>query len=545
MAPTIDEQAILEKIQSRDHVIKIDEDWLTPSGNYRKAPMFCASIENTYLGLSKAIKARTENEAAEKAKRQLQQWAQREHRQRVADAKEDLRDRAQELTDEAEEEITELRGTLVATLDVDDRIDWQSLLEHGQYAATPFHARPSPNPPVRPFLSYLWPPLWTRRKADHTAALNAHRKKTEALRAAHEAGERAQRDAFNAAKAEKNESIRAFQAAFEDGERDAIEEYVTMVFERSSYPNRLTPAITAHFDPTSRTLVADASIPAPEEVSDVASYKLTDRNRKITPVTLKRKQHEELYDAAVKQLALRILHEVFEAVYVPHVERAVANIWTTTVDRATGHDQTSCIVSVSAIRDAFESLNLARIDPTECIRQLRGLIAGPLSQLAPVKPILTFNRDDPRFIESRDVLAELNAHTNLAEIPWDEFEHLVRDLFGKMFAAHGAEVKVTRSSQDGGVDAVVFDPDPIRGGKFLIQAKRYSKAVPVSASRDLFGAMINEGASKGILVTTAHFGNQTREFAKDKPITLIDGSNLVHLLEQHGHKVRIDFEKKS
>ena len=155
---------------------------------------------------------------------------------------------------------------------------------------------------------------------------------------------------------------------------------------------------------------------------------------------------------------------------------------------------------------------------------------------------MVFNRKDPRFIESREALAEINSLTNLAEIPWEEFEHLVRELFSKMFNHEGAEVKVTRSSSDGGVDAIVFDPDPIRGGKFVIQAKRYTKAVPVSAARDLYGTMLNEGAAKGLLVTTAHFGSQTREFAKDKPITLIDGSNLVYLLEEQGHRVRIDIE---
>jgi restriction system protein len=42
-------------------------------------------------------------------------------------------------------------------------------------------------------------------------------------------------------------------------------------------------------------------------------------------------------------------------------------------------------------------------------------------------------------------------------------------------------------SRDGGVDAVTFDLDPIRGGKFVIQAKRFNNVVPVSAARDLYG----------------------------------------------------------
>lgn len=146
-------------------------------------------------------------------------------------------------------------------------------------------------------------------------------------------------------------------------------------------------------------------------------------------------------------------------------------------------------------------------------------------------------------MESKDVLADINSITNLASMDWEEFEHLVRQLFEKMFAEGGGDVKVTQTSRDLGVDAIAFDPDPIRGGKFVIQAKRYNNVVPVSAARDLYGTLINEGATKGILVTTSHFGQDSREFVKDKPITLIDGSNLVYLFNKYGYTVRIETKK--
>jgi len=56
--------------------------------------------------------------------------------------------------------------------------------------------------------------------------------------------------------------------------------------------------------------------------------------------------------------------------------------------------------------------------------------------------------------------------------------------------------------------------------------------------------MIAEGATKGILVTTSHFGPDSREFAKDKPITLIDGENLVHMFQQHGRNLHISLLPK-
>ncbi|MSQ29293.1 MAG: hypothetical protein EXR68_02250 [Dehalococcoidia bacterium] len=44
---------------------------------------------------------------------------------------------------------------------------------------------------------------------------------------------------------------------------------------------------------------------------------------------------------------------------------------------------------------------------------------------------------------------------------------------------------------------------------------------------------MNEGASKGILVTTSGYGQASFEFARGKPIELLDGSNLLFLLAEH------------
>ncbi|MFX6759735.1 restriction endonuclease, partial [Acinetobacter baumannii] len=79
------------------------------------------------------------------------------------------------------------------------------------------------------------------------------------------------------------------------------------------------------------------------------------------------------------------------------------------------------------------------------------------------------------------------------ELTPGQFEQLVANLFQKM----GLETKLTRTHKDGGVDAVAFDTRPITGGKIVIQAKRYSHTVGVSAVRDLYGTLQHEGANKG------------------------------------------------
>ena len=131
----------------------------------------------------------------------------------------------------------------------------------------------------------------------------------------------------------------------------------------------------------------------------------------------------------------------------------------------------------------------------------------------------------------------------MAAMDWQDFENLIREIFEKEFSVNGGEVKITRTSRDEGVDAVAFDPDPVRGGKIIIQAKRYTNTVGVSAVRDLYGTVMNEGAMKGILVTTTDYGPDAYKFAQDKPLTLLNGSNLLHLLGRHGHKAKIDVKE--
>ncbi len=152
-----------------------------------------------------------------------------------------------------------------------------------------------------------------------------------------------------------------------------------------------------------------------------------------------------------------------------------------------------------------------------------------------VKPIVEFDMFDKRFVDQGNILGALESRPNLMDLKPFEFETLVANLFQQM----GIESKLTRSSRDGGVDVVGFDKRPILGGKVIIQAKRYRHTVGVSAVRDLYGTMMNEGANKGILVTTSGYGPDAFEFSKDKPIELIDGGGLLYLLEQAGTSARI------
>ena len=210
-------------------------------------------------------------------------------------------------------------------------------------------------------------------------------------------------------------------------------------------------------------------------------------------------------------------------------------------DPATGQERNGVIATLQAPTEYLQSLNLSQLDPEACFKHLKGIAVPSYDNINPVRPIFELNKEDDRFVESKNVSIEDEA--NLAAMPWEDFEHLVAQLFEWEFARSGVEVRVTRASRDRGVDAILFDPDPLRGGKYVLQAKRYTRTVDVSAVRDLYGTVMNEGANRGILITTSSYGSDSYEFAKDKPISLVDGPNLLLMLQKHGKKFKIDLEE--
>lgn len=251
----------------------------------------------------------------------------------------------------------------------------------------------------------------------------------------------------------------------------------------------------------------------------------------------------QLYDDVLYQVSLRTVYELFKSDVVNALDSIVFNGWVDSIDKATGNNANACILSIQASKGEFLAVNLDKVDAKACFKQFKGVGSSKLHGLSPVAPIISINKEDRRFISAYDIADNINEYDNLAAMDWQDFENLIREVFEKEFAKSGGEVKITQASRDGGVDAVAFDPDPIRGGKIVIQAKRYTNVVGVSAVRDLYGTTLNEGATKGILVTTADYGPDAYEFAKGKPLTLLNGSNLLHLLEKHGHKAKIDLKE--
>lgn len=322
-------------------------------------------------------------------------------------------------------------------------------------------------------------------------------------------------------------------------EDESILNYYEMVLNNSIYPDYFPKDFQLEYNQENGIMVVEYVLPTLKSFPTLKEVKYISIKNELKENHISEVQKTKIYDEVIYKIVLRTIHELFESDRVNCIKCVVFNGWVESINKATGKLVNSCIVSLKADKNEFEDIDLSQIDPKACFKNLKGVGSSKLSGLV---PIIQINKNDKRFVSSYDVASDVEGE-NLALMSWEDFEHLIREIFEKEFSVNGGEVKVTQASRDGGVDAIAFDPDPIRGGKIVIQAKRYTNTVGVSAVRDLYGTVMNEGATKGILVTTADYGPDAYKFASNKPLTLLNGSNLLHLLEKHGHKSRIDIKE--
>ncbi|MBA4850247.1 restriction endonuclease [Emticicia sp. BO119] len=334
---------------------------------------------------------------------------------------------------------------------------------------------------------------------------------------------------------EKCEEINDFQKLYFEGDEDAVISYASIVLENSNYLEDWEREIKIGYSKDSKEILVEFKLPTLTIIPEELDFKYS--KTKDDLIIKKRKPSEisQAYSMLIASLALRTIHEIAESDQANKILIISFNGFVEHLNPSNGKTEFPTILSLTTSKEKFLEIKLDKIDPIKCIKGLSANVSSSPSEFVPVKPIREFSMIDKRFVEEENAISLLDTRPNLMDLNPFEFENLVSNLFGKM----GLETKQTRTTKDGGVDAIAFDTRPVLGGKLVIQAKRYKNTVGVSAVRDLYGTMINEGASKGILVSTSSYGTDAFEFSKDKPIELIDGRGLLYLLDEVGVKAKI------
>jgi restriction system protein len=259
------------------------------------------------------------------------------------------------------------------------------------------------------------------------------------------------------------EKLALLQQGCMRGDHTVIGELVQMSHTRHPYPAALHGALTVHLDANIRLVLCELEVPDFAPVT-IVRKRGSSWKAKWAPVAAA--ERRRLIEAILYALCLRAAYLTAASDSHSWFETVAINVHQKWHDPATGAVREGIIASLQAPKTDLLALRLDQVDPKTCFRHLKGLATPSLAQVSPIRPIFVLNTNDQRIIENRNVADQIDRESNLAAMPWEDFEQLVRQLFEWEFGRNGIEVKVTRASRDRGVDAIMFDPDPLRGGRF-------------------------------------------------------------------------------
>ena len=183
--------------------------------------------------------------------------------------------------------------------------------------------------------------------------------------------------------AEHNSSLDEFIANLGYGTVDAVREYVGIVLANSVYPEHFEVEHDANFEPATAELSLKVVVPGPDQIPTIKAHKYTRAADEITTVPLPQKEAKSRYANVVHQVALRTIHEVFEADRRNLIQAISLEVGTDAKNPGTGKQEYVTLVAVSASRDRFKEIDLSAVVPAATLEHLGAAVSKSPFDLAP------------------------------------------------------------------------------------------------------------------------------------------------------------------
>ena len=135
--------------------------------------------------------------------------------------------------------------------------------------------------------------------------------------------------------------------------------------------------------PSTAELQLRAFIPPPSDLEVIKTYRYLKKNDEITSTELSQKARKDRYTSATHQVALRSIHEIFEADRRGLVKTVALEVGTETTDPATGKMGFIPLLAVAAKREIFLEIDLSAVVPKSTLILLGATISkNPYELLA-------------------------------------------------------------------------------------------------------------------------------------------------------------------
>ena len=141
------------------------------------------------------------------------------------------------------------------------------------------------------------------------------------------------------------------------------------------YPKHFPVKHDFTFEPSTAEVKMRVDVPAPSKVPNIKAYKYTKSTDEITTTALSQKACKDRYSDAVLQVALRSLHEIFEADRRGLIKTVSLEVGATETIPATGRIEYVPFVAVAAERNSFTEFNLSAVVPAATLEHLGAAVS--------------------------------------------------------------------------------------------------------------------------------------------------------------------------
>lgn len=177
----------------------------------------------------------------------------------------------------------------------------------------------------------------------------------------------ADRDALTAM---HNQKIDEFIGDFRAGKQSAVEDYVQLVINNSVYPETFGIERIHSFDATTGCLRLTVGVPEPSTLPKLKGHRYVKSTDTIIATDLPMTQRKARYANAVHQVALRSIHEIFEADREGIITRVALTVDVGRLSPAHGKYERVPLVFATVARQQFEKIDLKHVVPATALEHL-------------------------------------------------------------------------------------------------------------------------------------------------------------------------------
>ena len=384
------------------------EEW---NASRTRVLKYAVDIYHEGLMEHKTLSAKDIDMLDDKLDIQIQKWQDRWNfkvsKTEVKKEKEANAEEALIKTDEAKNAIFQIENILFHTLSVDDRIDWDSLKdtepfpkkmppEPDGWVPEQYMPKPDPkSPEYNPTFTLIEKvSIFSKKKKERefskkyeTASKDweKHKRSVDERNNQQHSRYLDQKDKWKAKieqweirnnaylekQSEYNLKIDEMKKAYFEEDLKVVPGYCELVLNKSNYPDTFPKQFDLEYNEDTKILIIEYELPGIDCFPRLKEVKYVSNKNEFKQYYISESKISEMFDEAMYKITLRTIHEIFESDVIDAIEAVSFNGWIKAIDRGTGKEQNNCILSIQVKKDEFLNIDLSKVDPKTCFKELK------------------------------------------------------------------------------------------------------------------------------------------------------------------------------